>query len=220
MPAYDAVLFDWMLTLADYPGEREHLRRAHESIGRSVDDRELDRLIVALRTARTRPDVLAAAEREDCSADLHRSYKMLLHSSAGIDDTLSEAMYLLLGHPAFHPVYEGVEAVLEAIHAAGVKIAVVSDIHVDLREHARLAGFAGLIDQWILSFEHGVQKPDPEIFRIALDAVGTRPRRTLMVGDRASHDGAAASLGIDCLILPPCDDRTNQRLHGVLALLR
>ncbi len=213
-------MFDWMLTLADYPDEREHLRRAHRLISRPVTDGDLDRLVADLRTAAELPDVKRAAAEEDCSSELHRSAAMLHCWRAGIDEKLAEAMYGLLGHPSFHPIYAGVEDTLGAIHAAGIKVAVISDIHVDLRDHARLAGIDGFIDHWILSFEHVVQKPDPRIFRIALEALGTEPETTLMVGDRASHDGAASDLGIDCLILPARDRRVDRtRLSPAFSML-
>jgi putative hydrolase of the HAD superfamily len=54
----------------------------------------------------------------------------------------------------------------------------------------------------VLSFEHGVQKPDPEIFRIAAHSLALDPPELLMVGDRASHDGGAVALGITTLLLP------------------
>jgi FMN phosphatase YigB (HAD superfamily) len=48
-----------------------------------------------------------------------------------------------------------------------------------------------------------VQKPDPAIFAIALRKLGAQAGETLMVGDRASHDGAAVTLNIATLLLPP-----------------
>ena len=54
-----------------------------------------------------------------------------------------------------------------------------------------------------MSAAHGVQKPDPRIFELALEALGAGAPETLMVGDRASHDGGAAAAGIATLILPP-----------------
>lgn len=111
-------------------------------------------------------------------------------------------MYGLLGDPSFHPIYADTARTLETIARAGIQIAIVSDIHVDLRDHARRGRLDHFVDAWVLSFEHGVQKPDPVVFQLALDALGARAETTLMVGDRESHDGAAADLGIDTLILP------------------
>lgn len=39
-----------------------------------------------------------------------------------------------------------------------------------------------------------------------------------MVGDRATHDGAAVDNGIPTLLLPTLLDPTDERLHLVLAL--
>ncbi|MFV1989740.1 MAG: HAD family hydrolase, partial [Acidimicrobiales bacterium] len=76
-----------------------------------------------------------------------------------------------------------------------------------------------VIYAWALSFELCVQKPDPRIFEAALSQLGTAPARTLMVGDRASRDGAAAPLGVPCLILPPPSGVTDRGLALVLRLV-
>ena len=220
MGTYRAVMFDWILTLADYPDPREHLRRAHQQLGRASTEEDIDRWASRLHEAVGHDDIRAAMATEDCSAELHLTANQLHYDRAGLDAELAAAMYGLLGHPSFHPIYPDVAPALEAIHAAGIPIAVVSDFHVDLREHARLAGIDGLVDHWIISFEHGVQKPDPAIYELALAALGTAPEATLMVGDRPSHDGAAALLGIDTLILPARDRPAGtDRLRPVLALL-
>ena len=59
------------------------------------------------------------------------------------------------------------------------------------------------IDDYVLSFEHGVQKPDPRLFERALQRSELPPERVLMVGDRSTHDGAAAESGLVTLLLPP-----------------
>ena len=54
----------------------------------------------------------------------------------------------------------------------------------------------------------------------ALEQVGAQPGEALMVGDRASRDGGAASVGIATLILPPLHDLVPRGLDVVLGLLR
>ena len=46
----------------------------------------------------------------------------------------------------------------------------LSDVHFDIRPAFIAAGMDGLVDTFVLSFEQGVQKPDPAIFVAALDA--------------------------------------------------
>ena len=94
----------------------------------------------------------------------------------------------------------------------------VSDIHVDLRPAFDAAGLGGQVDVFTLSFEQGVQKPDPLMFTRTLDALGLAPAEALMVGDRSRPDGAAVEQGIPTLLLPPLRSVADRRLHLVLAL--
>jgi putative hydrolase of the HAD superfamily len=64
---------------------------------------------------------------------------------------------------------------------------VLSDIHLDLRPLLAHHGAADLLDGYVLSREHGLQKPDPRLFLIGLQMSGTTPQRTLMVGDLATR---------------------------------
>lgn len=56
-------------------------------------------------------------------------------------------------------------------------------------------GLAELVDVIVVSGEAGVAKPDPAIFRVALDQLGTKPEESLYVGDSVENDllGAAAA---------------------------
>lgn len=99
------------------------------------------------------------------------------------------------------PIPESVDGI-RALHAAGVPVAIVSNADGTV---ARLLADAGVcqvgdgsctpVTAIVDSGEVGVAKPDPEIFRPALAALGTRPERTLHVGDSVHYDlrGAAAA---------------------------
>ncbi len=120
----------------------------------------------------------------------------------GLDEELASALYDLDLDPAGHPFYPDAVPSLRAIHERGCRIAVVSDVHFDLRPEFAAIGAAGYVDTFVLSFEHGVQKPDPRIFDIALGTLGVDAGDAVMIGDRASHNGAAAALGIATWLLP------------------
>ena len=199
---YRAVLFDWMLTLAHYPTDAQFCRSALELLGRRADEAMVSALVEAIRQARSVASVSERLESEDVSIDMHRSVNMEVFERAGLDTELAERLYGLLGHVDMHPLYPDAADALASIRRAGVQVAVISDIHVDLRGHAVEFGIAGEVAHWALSFELGVQKPDPLMFTSAIDALGVKPSEALMVGDRVSRDGAAARLGIDTLILP------------------
>ena len=48
----------------------------------------------------------------------------------------------------------------------------------------------------VLSFEHGVLKPDPRFFKLALDVTGASPGESLFVDDSVENVRAAKSLGL------------------------
>ncbi len=52
----------------------------------------------------------------------------------------------------------------------------------------------------MLSFEAGVAKPDPGIYRIALDALGARAEEAVFVDDQSRYCDGAAALGIATFI--------------------
>lgn len=207
-----------MLTLAHYPSPTEHVTIAHREMGRPTTAKEVSRIVDAMAEARHLPEVRAAQAIEDTSTAAHHRSEHLLYQSAGIDTDLAEQMYRLLGSPSFHEPYPDALPVLRDLHSTGTSIGVVSDIHVDLRSHADQFGFGDLIDAWALSFELGIQKPDLRIFQAALDHLEADPATTLMVGDRPSRDGAAAQLGMTCLILPPPTGAAPRGLDAAVAL--
>ncbi len=97
--------------------------------------------------------------------------------AGGLDDELVESLYALDLDPIAHPFYPDAATVLQALHERGCPIALVSDIHVDLRPEFAAAGLDRYIDAFVLSYEHGVQKPDQAIFDIALRALEVSGRR-------------------------------------------
>ncbi|CCH33840.1 HAD-IA family hydrolase [Actinosynnema sp. NPDC047251] len=202
-----AVIFDWRGTLVLAPTFRgwvtEALRRAGRDAA-AVDD-------VVRRLVEDRLDVPGV----DADAALHRETYYRGFAAAGIDDELADALYAVESDPAFNPFAVDAPATLIALRDAGIRVGVLSDIHFDLRPM-----FDGLpVDSFVLSFEHGVVKPDPAIFRIALAELGTEPGETLMVGDRSTHDGAAVEVGMPTLLVPPLRDVRDARLHLVTNLM-
>ncbi|MGH3167180.1 MAG: HAD family hydrolase [Trebonia sp.] len=154
--------------------------------------------------------------------DRGRAAGGLWTATAGIDDVLAGALLAENGDPAGAMFADDVSRTLSALKAAGVRVAVLSDIHfdlrpLDLRPWFAHAGLEQYVDHFVLSYEHGVRKPDPAIFRIALDALGVASADALMVGDRARYDGPAVDVGLPTLLLPPLTTVTETRLHLVLA---
>lgn len=57
-------------------------------------------------------------------------------------------------------------------------------------------GLADAVDEMIISAEEGVAKPDPAIYRIALERLGVGPSEAVFVDDMAINVEAARALGM------------------------
>ena len=92
---------------------------------------------------------------------------------------------------------EGIEECLATLKEAGVRIGIICDVgmtpSVTLRSHLAERGLLGYFDHWSFSDEVGVYKPDPAIFRHALEGLGgVDPGQTAHVGDLRRTDIAGA----------------------------
>lgn len=219
-PAFRGVLLDWRGTLVVAPTDEWLVRTALERCARDAAS-SIDAVLAGLRRAdRDRVD----SSLIDTDAALHRAAYLSWFAEAGIDDELAEELYAVESDVSLNAFAGDVGPLLRTLHAAGVQIGVVSDIHVDLRPafsaHANPDGttWADLVDVWVLSYELGAAKPDAAVFVAALDRLGLPAADVLMVGDRGAWDGAAAGLGITTLLVPPLRAPDELRLHRVLHL--
>jgi HAD superfamily hydrolase (TIGR01549 family) len=97
-------------------------------------------------------------------------------------------------------LYEDARPVLSELRGHGLKLGLVSNTGRDLDafvDHHDLQ-----VDAAVSSRVHGKTKPDPSIFRAALDVLGVRPAEVAMVGDSIEDDvNGARALGIRAFLL-------------------
>jgi putative hydrolase of the HAD superfamily len=217
---YDAVLLDAFGTLITIDEPFTRLRR---SVRRHLGvDVTAAAAAAAFRTEMTyyadhchegADSASLQALRSECAAIVLREL--------AIDADPAAAATLLLDAVAFR-VYDDVAPLLHGLRTAGLPVAVVSNWDCSLPDVLAAAGIR--IEHVFDSATTGASKPDPAIFRRALDALGADPARTLHVGDTEEADGAGArAAGVDVRIV----DRgggaggpdTISALTDVLALL-
>lgn len=222
VPAFRGVLLDWRGTLVVAPTHRWLVAASLAQLGRRAADADVERVLVALRgTDSARVD----SSQIDTDVAEHRAAYADWFRAAGLDDELAAALYAVESDVSLNAFARDVGPLLVELAGAGVRVGVVSDIHVDLRPtfatHLLPDGrsWADLVHTWALSFELGVAKPAPTIFRAALDGLDMPASDVLMVGDRGGWDGAAVDVGITTLLLPPLTDPADERLHRVLDLV-
>ena len=107
---------------------------------------------------------------------------------------------------------------LAGLHRRGIRTAVVSNIAFDVRPAFRAIGVADDVDEFVLSFEVGAVKPQPEIFHTALSRLGVDASEALMVGDSEEADGGARAVGCAFALVDPLP--TDQRPDGLIEALR
>jgi putative hydrolase of the HAD superfamily len=113
-------------------------------------------------------------------------------------DALTEALMAAL---RFRP-FEEVPAVLGALRERGVRLVVVSNWDVSLRDVLRETGLAPLLDDVVISAEVGSGKPSRTIFTHALKLAGVNAGQALHVGDSVAHDVAGAlAAGVEPLLV-------------------
>jgi putative hydrolase of the HAD superfamily len=175
----------------------------------------------------------------DVSVGVWAAYERAYALEAGVpEDRLEEAIAELDVAFAVKGVWSrlapGSLDGLRALAETGVRLAIVSNSDGTLEQRLRAEGICQVgpgegvpmtivIDSDVV----GVAKPDPAIFRIALDAVGVAPERALHIGDTvgADVDGALAA-GVRPVHLDPygfCEDDSHPNvpsLATVAAALR
>ncbi|UWP87460.1 HAD-IA family hydrolase [Dactylosporangium fulvum] len=219
----EAVLLDFHGTIAQVEDPVRWVTKAAESLGNTLDRGKAtvlaDRLTTAGRAGgpkpyRVPPHLAEVWADRDLSQHAHRAtYEGL---AATVDAGLAPALYDRLLAADGWELYADTLPTLRALRAAGVPVAVVSNIGFDLRDLAGELGFADLVDEFVLSYEIGRTKPDPAIFHKACAALRVDPERTLMVGDTPADAGAAAA-GCSVLVLPESEPG---KVHGLGAVLR
>jgi putative hydrolase of the HAD superfamily len=188
-----AVLLDALGTLVALPDPSPAL--ADELGRRHGIEISRDEARAALRAEmafyRVNHDIASDADglarlRERCAEVL---LEALPPAAAGLG--AGDALAVLLAALRFAP-YPEVPAVLEELRGRGVALVVVSNWDISLRDVLRETGLAPLLDGVFTSAEVGSAKPDPEIFRRALDLAGVDPADALHVGDSPEADVAGA----------------------------
>lgn len=117
-----------------------------------------------------------------------RIYDRIPELSALPFDGWFDALYRRFGSSEVWRFYEDVESVLLDLRARGLRIGVISNWDTRLRAISEGLGLTRLIDFLVISAEAGVRKPDPRIFRLALDQAGVRPEEAIHVGDLPEED--------------------------------
>ena len=132
---------------------------------------------------------------EQSVADLNTRCAKVFLDALGVD----------LPPPEFGPLYvaalefevvPGATECLQALRSRGLELAAVTNWDVTVRERLTDLGLAPFFSHLVTSAEVGARKPDPAVFRRALDLLGIPAERALHIGDDADDRRGAAAAGM------------------------
>lgn len=213
-----AVLFDWGDTLFYAPDAAEVMVEAATERGVRVDLDTARRMWGQLWAKGKEPDEIAKGR--DLSPEAHREvWTTLFRAADVVAPGLAETLYERVMEPAQWLPYPDTAPTLRALKAGGKKVGIVSNVAKPLRPVFERHGIADCVDAYVLSYEHGAQKPETRLFARACALLGVDPREALMVGDHPLTDGGAASAGLSVLILPSVAPGAQRGLDRVLHLV-
>ncbi len=189
----DAVTVDGFGTLVrlldPVPDLAQALRR------RGIEcDTELVRDAFAAEVAYYRPEAVSGRDLESLAALRLQCTRVFLHA-AGTTLEPSSFVDSFIGAIAFEPMPGALEAVA-GLRARGLELAVVSNWDIGLAEHLDRIGAASYFSAIVTSAEAGAAKPDPSVFRLALERLGVEPGRALHVGDEPADEEGARAAGM------------------------
>lgn len=161
-----------------------------------------------------RAHYLGVAEIDRLGRNDYDAADRLIASVLGVPDrhveSAAEAINLVYNRDPFVAI-DGVAAQLRRLRAAGCRLGIVSnangEVEAELLRHgicSRDGKDCAAVDVVIDSDLVGVEKPDPAIFALAIDALGVPAEHCVHLGDSAFFDvGGAQAAGIDALHLAP-----------------
>ena len=113
-------------------------------------------------------------------------------------------------------LYDDVQPALEQLHAAGLRIGLISNTHrclASFQSHFELEPY---ITAALSSSDHGYMKPHPSIFEAALRLLDAQPIESVMVGDSLTHDiRGARQVGMNGVLIERSAESDSDPLEGV-----
>jgi putative hydrolase of the HAD superfamily len=213
----ETLLFDAGGVLLDL--DYAYLRRLIESRHGKVSTDELSRYEAAARH-----EIHRQVTEGGRVSETWRDYFRIILSRVGVPveerdgivDSLWEAHQRFgLWTVAIH----GAPEIVAAMRGRGLRIGVVSNAEGRVEQDLDSAGYRGLLETVVDSHLVGVEKPDPEIFRIALKRMKVGPESAIYVGDLPSVDIAGArAAGIAPVLLDRHDLYPDEEAHRIRSI--
>ena len=224
MGRYKAVFFDRDGTLVRGDPEWTRFRDEHleQWSGRKFDS-SYDYFMKFFEKVERGGFPFAPYKTVDQEMDFFRQWYLYVFEDMGITEKTAERADMLvekLWYLKKHPYPETVE-VLEYFRGKGYKMGVISDSTPSLEMTLEACGLHRYFTSFTASSLVGAEKPDPAIFRAALEAQGVAAEESIYVDDYPPEAEGARKLGFASFLLDrqgihPEDPFTISNLRGLV----
>ena len=204
---YRAVFFDAGETIVyPHPSFPELLGQILRQAGHDVDPaviREKLHVVADIFTNAASEGELWSTSPERSRRFWDRVYGRLLGElGVPFGGELATAIYATFTDLATYRLFPDVLATLDRLRSAGIRMGVVSNFEEWLERLLESLGVTPYFDVRVISGVEGVEKPDPKIFRLALERMEALPAESAHVGDSPQFDvEPATSLGMTGVLL-------------------
>jgi putative hydrolase of the HAD superfamily len=204
---YRAVFFDAGETIVHpHPSFPELLARILHQAGHDLDPqliREKVHVVADIFTTAASEGELWSTSPERSRRFWDRVYRRLLGElGVPLGDSLATAIYGTFTDIANYRLFPDVLATLDRLRGAGLRMGVVSNFEEWLERLLESLGVTTYFDVRVISGVEGLEKPDPEIFRLALDRMDVDAEESAYVGDSPQFDvEPATSIGMTGVLL-------------------
>ena len=196
----------------------DHYAYVGREVGLDLDAQKLDRAFhTAWQEMPRRPAIEGPRENDDKGwwrELVGRVFDQVAPSLSELDrDNFFEVAYEHFAEPSVWELYPEVPEVLEQLRPR-FELAVISNFDGRLRLILQHLGISKYFAHIFISSELGADKPDPEIFRRALNLIHLNVNEVLHVGDDPERDWKAAAAA-DLLVFRL--DRPRNSLRDLLS---
>jgi putative hydrolase of the HAD superfamily len=117
-------------------------------------------------------------------------------------DSLVDRLYTTFTDLSNYRLFPDVEPALTGLRDAGLKLGVISNFEEWLERLLESLDVTRFFEVRIISGVEGLEKPDPRIFRLALDRTGVTAQESVYIGDNPMFDvEPAAAVGMFAVLL-------------------
>jgi putative hydrolase of the HAD superfamily len=141
-----------------------------------------------------------------------RDWWTVVYERLGLDDEQREELRAEI--EAASPIDDQMVSFIRSLRPPH-RTAYLSNAWDDVRPWLGRQGIADAVDEVIISAEVGVAKPDPRIYRVALERLGAQPADAIFIDDSEVNVEAARVIGITAILARS----TRQVIDDVTAVL-